>query len=177
MNKANDYRTWKQKDTTVEKTLNPASMTEFPDLVKGSQKKTVFEGTSLANKLKEAIAAEEEAAIQRRLKKGVTPEEILREQCVCLPLKGNKNYTHILEVPDWVTDDIKPIIIPPFRHKTMAQLAEERRWRRLGITPKDLRLYDNGDTDEEDDRISIPSVHEMNEEFPGEGDEQDIVME
>ncbi len=176
MNKANDYRTWKQKDNAVEKPLNPASMTDFPDLVKDANKKTVFEGTSLANRLKDAIAAEEEAAIQKRLKKGDTPEQILREQCTVLPLKGNKAYTPCLEVPEWVTDDLKPFVMPPFRPKTLTQVAEERRWRRLGINPKDLYLYENRE-EIEDDRVSLPSLPENHEEFISEDAEQDIPLE
>ncbi len=178
MNKANDYRTWKQKDKAVEKTLNPASTDDFPDLVKDVTKKSVFEGTSLANRLKEAIAAEEEAAIQRRWKKGDTPEQILREQCMTLPLKGNKSYAQILEVPEWVTDDSKPFVMPPFRPKSHSQIMQERRWRRLGINPNDLYLYDIDKRDDfEDDKVSVPSIPENFEEFVAEEGEQDIAME
>jgi hypothetical protein len=178
MNKANDYRSWKQKEAGIETTMNPASTLQFPDLVKevgrNVPKKTVFEGTSLATKLKEAIVAEEEAAVLRRLKKGVTPEQILREQCVSLPLKG-KAASKVIEVPDWITDDFKPFIMPPFRHKTMAQLTEERRWRRLGINPKDLTLYDNNE-EEIDDNVSLPSNSDNCEEFY-EDEQEDIVAE
>lgn len=180
MNKANDYRTWKQKEKTPEKALNPASSMDFPDLVKDNQKnsskKTVFEGTSLANRLKDAIAAEEEAAVQRRLKKGVTPEQILREQCVSLPLKGKSDSPKILEVPDWITDDFKPFIMPPFRHKTMTQLAEERRWRRLGINPKEMRLYDTHEEDT-DDRESLPSIPDTYEEDSYQEEQEDVSLE
>lgn len=162
MNKANrpsdsgGYRSWKQKDQpTVEKKLNPASFMEFPDLIKAAPKKSVFEGASLAAKLKDAIAAEEEEAIQKRLKKGTTPETILREMCVVLPLKGVHGTKTEYEVPSWVTDTSKPIILPPFKLKTLKQLADERRLRRLGINPFDLNL--NDEFQEEDDAVSLPS--------------------
>lgn len=163
MNKANTprsdsggYRAWKQKEKEVKKELNPASFTEFPDLVKSAPKKSVFEGASLATKLKEAIAAEEEEVLQKRLKKGVTPETILREMCVCLPLKNYKGPTsEPLEIPSWVTDNTTPFSMPPFRPKTMKQQADERRWRRLGINPYDLTLED--ETSYEDDKVSLPS--------------------
>lgn len=164
MNKANTkvdsggYRTWKQKDQAPEKKeLNPASFTEFPDLVKSAPKKTVFEGTSLASKLKEVIAAEEEAAIQKRLKKGDTPEQILREMCVSLPLKRTTKSTETIEIPWWVTDDTAPIVLPPFKHKSLLQLARERRLKRLGVNPRDMYLYDEPQEDI-DDTVSLPSV-------------------
>lgn len=166
MNKANrpsdsgGYRTWKKKEEVAakDKPINPASFTEFPDLVKSAPKKTVFEGSSLAAKLKEAIAAEEEEAIQKRLKKGVTPEVLLREACVVLPLKGKYASTEPLVVPDWVTENIVTFAMPPFRPKSMKQQADERRWRRLGINPYDLNLNDEtqGEQDE-DDAVSLPS--------------------
>ena len=157
------YRSWKQKQKEeVKKEVNIASFSDFPDLVQGTTKKSVFEGNSLATKLKEVIAAEEEAAIQKRLKKGDTPEMILREGCVVLPLKGrNKNSTP-LEVPDWVTDTSKPFIFPPFRHKTLEQLAEERLWKRLGINPTHTMLHDVEEDEEEyiQDTISLPSLND-----------------
>ena len=161
MNKANrpsdsgGYRSWKQKDQpAAEKTLNSASFMEFPDLIKAAPKKNVFEGASLAAKLKDAIAAEEEEAIQKRLKKGTTPETILREMCVVLPLKGVHGTKTDYEVPSWVTDTSKPIILPPFKLKTLKQLADERRLRRLGINPYDLNLNDDF---LDDDAVSLPS--------------------
>jgi hypothetical protein len=151
------YRSWKQKDQEPkkEKVLNPASFTEFPDLVKAAPKKTIFEGGSLATKLKEAIAAEEEEAIQKRLKKGVTPETILREMCVSLPLKGTKSSQEPIEIPFWVTDNTKPTILPPFRPKTMKQQTDERRWRRLGVNPYEVSIDD--EVDEAEEVVSLPS--------------------
>ena len=171
-----EYRAWKnqQSASKTEKELNPASFTEFPDLVKSAPKKTVFDGTSLATKLKEAIAAEEEEAIQKRLKKGVTPETILRELCVSLPLKGYKAPTEPLEVPSWVTDNTKPFIMPSFRPKSMKQMAEERRWRRLGINPFELSLNDTAQ--EDDDRVSLPSIHNEVELYDSE-DESFVLQE
>jgi hypothetical protein len=165
-----DYRAWKNKDVTKDekKELNMASFSDFPDLVVNSSKKTVFEGTSLAMKLKDVIAAEEEEAIQKRLKKGDTPEMILREGCVSLPLKGSKRAsTDPLVVPWWVTDDMKPIVIPPFHHKTLAELAEERRLKRYGIDHWNTMLYDEP---EEEDRLSVPSMPEM--EYENEFEEE-----
>jgi hypothetical protein len=179
MNKANyaksdsgGYRAWKQKEEEVkkEKGINSASFTEFPDLVQPVTKKTVFEGASLAMKLKEAIAAEEEEAIQKRLKKGITPETILREMCVSLPIKGLRVSTEPLEVPSWVTDNTKPFIMRPFRPKSMKQLAEERRWRRLGINPHELMLED--ETGYEDDKISLPS-----DEIPPSMEQDETIFE
>jgi hypothetical protein len=155
------YRSWKQKDQVPEKKeLNPASFTEFPDLVKAAPKKTVFEGTSLASKLKEVIAAEEEAAIQKRLKKGETPDQILREMCVVLPLKGRTNASQQpLEIPWWVTDESKLIVIPPFRHKSLVQISNERRLKRLGVNPRDIYVFDEPQ-DDMDDTVSLPSLSE-----------------
>lgn len=163
------YKSWKQSKE-IKKEVNIASFSDFPDLVQSAPKKTVFEGNSLASKLKEVIAAEEEAAIQKRLKKGDTPEMILRESCVILPLKGSKKSLKPLEVPDWVTDTSKPFIFPPFRHKTLAELADERRWKRLGINPSLTMLHDEEDHEEEyiEETLSlppsdVPSENEMSE--------------
>ncbi|NBO60201.1 MAG: hypothetical protein EBU82_04415 [Flavobacteriia bacterium] len=144
----------------IKKEIKLESTTEFPDLVKDTKKKTVFEGTSLANKLKESIAAEEEAAILKRLKKGDTPEMILREGCVSLPLKNYKGAPEgPLEVPWWVTDTMVPVFVRPFRHKTLEELADERRWKRLGINPRETMLIDEEMYDDyEPDRVSIPAV-------------------
>lgn len=155
------YKSWKKQETKeVKKEVNISSFSDFPDLVKEAPKKTVFEGNNLANRLKEVIAAEEEAAIQKRLKKGDTPEMILRESCTILPLKGQaRNPTsEPMEVPWWVTDSTDPIIFPAFRHKTLAELAEERKWRRLGIKPWDIMLHDEPDHEEYiPDTISLAS--------------------
>lgn len=167
MDTSQEYRKWKKKeDPSVPTKLNVESNQDFPDLVKSQTKKTVFEGVSLANKLKEVIAAEEEAAILKRLKKGDTPEMLLREQCVCLPLKGKKKSLEPLEVPDWVTDASVPVMIPPFRHRSLAELAEERYWKRLGINPKELSLYDAPPEawDEDYDEISLPSSDDSESE-------------
>jgi hypothetical protein len=157
------YKSWKKQDVKeVKKEVNISSFSDFPDLVKEAPKKTVFEGNSLANKLKEVIAAEEEAAIQKRLKKGDTPEMILRESCTILPLKTKTKTktlaTDPMEVPWWVTDSTQPILFPAFRPKSLAQLAEERKWRRLGIRPSDVMLHDEPDDEEYiPDTLSIPS--------------------
>jgi hypothetical protein len=158
------YKSWKKKETTaagvpIKKEINVESVTEFPDLVKDTKKKTVFEGTSLASKLKETIAAEEEAAILKRLKKGDTPEMILREGCVSLPLKNYKGAPEgPLEVPWWVTDTMVPVFTRPFRHKTLEELAEERRWKRLGVNPLNTMLIDEDMFEYEPDRVSLPPV-------------------
>ncbi len=161
------YRSWKNKEVTstgvpIKKEVDVGSATEFPDLVKDTKKKTVFEGTSLASKLKETIAAEEEAAILKRLKKGDTPEMLLREGCVSLPLKNYKGpsvSTGPLEVPWWVTDMSKPVLIPPFRPKSLSELAEERRWKRLGINPRETMLIDDNLYDDyEADKVSLPPM-------------------
>ena len=159
------YKSWKKKETTaagvpIKKEVNVGSVTEFPDLVKDMKKKTVFEGTSLASKLKETIAAEEEAAILKRLKKGDTPEMILRESCVSLPLKNYKGSPEgPLEVPWWVTDTMVPVFVRPFRPKSLEELTEERRWKRLGINPLQTMLIDEEMYDDyEPDRVSLPAV-------------------
>lgn len=152
------YRSWKKQDTVeTKKEVNIASFSDFPDLVQSAPKKTVFEGNSLANKLKEVIAAEEEAAIQKRLKKGDTPEMILRESCVVLPLKGQRKSSVVepFEAPWWVTDTTEPVVFPPFRCKSLAELAEERRWRRLGIDPTKTMLHDE---EEEDDEYQMEAM-------------------
>ena len=156
---AKTYKAWKTPQQN--ETFNPASTSEFPDLVKQDSKKSAFEGVSLATKLKEAIAAEEEAAILKRLKKGDTPEMLLREACVSLPLKttSKKNSTP-LEVPDWVTDTSKPFIMRPFRHKSLEDQARERYFKRIGINPKQTYLYDEQKEEDHDDQISLPSIHE-----------------
>ncbi len=160
---APSYKSWKNKEMTaegkkIEKVVNISSATDFPDLVKNEAKKTVFEGTSLASKLKESIAAEEEAAILKRLKKGDTPEMIHREGCVSLPLKNYKGApAGPIEAPWWVMDTSKPVLIPPFRPKSLQELAEERRWKRLGIDPRQTMLIDEEMYDDyEADKVSLP---------------------
>ena len=154
------YRSWKQKEQAPvkEKPLNPASFTEFPDLVKSAPKKSVFEGASLAAKLKEAIAAEEEEAIQKRLKKGTTPEMLLREMCVVLPLKKSTSAPPSDEfvAPSWVTEEYKPTILPRFRPRSHRQMMEEMRWKRLGINPNNLYLNDDLEEEEMEDAVSLP---------------------
>ncbi len=160
------YKAWKNKEVPGQppkpKEVDLASFSEFPDLIKPVEKKSVFEGTSLVEKLKESIAAEEEAAILKRLKKGDTPEMILREGCVSLPLKNYKHGTPLV-VPDWVTDTSNPIIIPPFRHKTIEQLMEERKWKRLGINPSMTMLFDEPEENDSyvDETSSIGSDNEQ----------------
>lgn len=156
---AGSYKAW--KTPAQKETFNPASSSEFPDLVKQDTKKSAFEGVSLATKLKEAIAAEEEAAILKRLKKGDTPEMLLRESCAILPLKGSsRKDTVTLEVPEWVTDTSKPDIMRPFRHKSLADQAKERYFKRIGVNPKDVYLYDEEKEEDHDDQVSLPSVPE-----------------
>ncbi len=161
------YRAWKNNEVPGQppkpKEINMSSFTEFPDLIKPVEKKSVFTGTSLVEKLKESIAAEEEAAILKRLKKGDTPEMIFREGCVSLPLKNYKKGSPILTVPDWVTDTSNPIIVPVKQPKSMEQMKEERKWKRLGINPRFAMLFDD-ESDEDDeiipDDISLPNDEE-----------------
>lgn len=147
------YRTWKQKEKVQEVKID--SVNDFPELVQAQKKQTVFEGMSLASKLKEVLVAEEEAAIQKRLKKGVTPEQILREGCVVLPLKSlGKKYSEDLIIPDWVLDHTNPVVFPSFRPKSLEQLHQERYWKRLGINPTQMNTYD----EEDDDDVSVVSM-------------------
>jgi hypothetical protein len=157
------YKAWKKKDTVQEVRMD--SFKDFPDLVSDSKKKTVFEGVSLASKLKEVLAAEEEAAIQKRLKKGDTPEQILREACVVLPLKSSKRKTtEEFSTPDWLLDHTNPVVFPSFRPKSLQQTRQERYWARLGIDPTQMNLYDTDQEYEEEDddasMISVPNVKE-----------------
>lgn len=149
------YRSWKT-DVKKEqkKEINMSSFTEFPDLVKQEVKKTIFDGSSLASKLKDVIAAEEEAAIQKRLKKGETPESILRESCTILPLKGYDKNAEPLVAPWWVTDSSKPVILPLPKQKSLNELAEEQWFKRHGISPRNTMLYDDF---EEPDDVSLPA--------------------
>jgi len=157
------YKAWKKKDTVQEVRMD--SFKDFPELVSDSKKKTVFEGVSLASKLKEVLAAEEEAAIQKRLKKGETPEQILREACVVLPLKSSKKRsTEELVIPDWLLDHTDPVVLPWFRPKSLQQARQERYWARLGINPTQTNLYDTDQEDEEEEdtasMISVPNLKE-----------------
>lgn len=167
---ATSYRAWK-KPTVVEKetTVNVSSFTEFPDLVQATQAKSVFQGVSLATKLKEAIAAEEEAAILKRLKKGETPEMLLRESCVVLPCKGLKD-TSDGAVPYWVTDT-QPIVAPTtYRQKSLQQLADERKWKRLGspMVVPEMEIQD------EEDTVSLPESVETSSDRD---EEENLEME
>jgi hypothetical protein len=166
------YRSWKKEDAKDKKPeVNMASFSDFPELGVSGPKKTVFEGVSLASKLKDAIAAEEEAAISKRLKKGDTPEMILRECCVALPLKRTKKVVlEPLQVPDWTTDTTLPEVFPSFRHKTLAQIAKERRWKRMGIAGP---LIHGERSQEEDleDNVSLP------EETPPEMEDESEIEE
>jgi len=132
-----------------------ASFSEFPELGSNGPKKSVLEGVSLASKLKEAIAAEEEAAVLKRLKKGDTPEMILRESCVILPYKRTKKVVlEPLQAPDWVTDTTTPLTMPSFRHKTLVQLAMERKWKRMGLSGSlPVEMLQNEDFE---DQVSLP---------------------
>ena len=149
------YRDWKQAPAKP-KEVNPASFAEFPDLGKPVAKPTVFQGTSLAARLKDAIAAEEEAAVLKRLKKGETPEQILRESCTVLPCKGLTSKSS--SVPDWVTDAQPIETIPSFRHKSQDQVAQERAWKRLGIAVRPEPVEEDLDT------VSLPSDDGSQEE-------------
>lgn len=152
------YRSWKNKEEP-KKEVNISSFTEFPDLVKDAKKKNAFEGTSLAAKLKQTIAEEEEAAVLKRIKKGETPEMILRESCVSLPLRGANKSSEPFVAPWWLTDTSEPIVLPRFKHKTPEELSQERKWKRLGINPNDLMLYDDeghDDVEDEDDSVPMP---------------------
>ena len=166
------YRAWKQAVPDKPKEVNSASFTEFPDLIKATAKPTVFQGMSLAARLKEAIAAEEEAAILKRLKKGDTPEQILRESCVVLPCKGLKAVDS--SVPDWVTDTQSIVVGPMPRVKTLEDQIQERKWRRLGITPS-ISIWSPPDQEEEyePDTVSLPSDTESLQE---EEEEQNLEL-
>lgn len=166
-----DYRTWKnQEDEPGKKEVNLSSFTDFPDLVKGAEKKSVFEGSSLADRLKEVIAAEEHEAIQRRLKKGETPESLLRDSCTILPYKREAykpRITEALIAPYWVTDISNPILIPPIKCKSFEDMKKERLYRRYNIYPNSTMLIDHEDTEEiEDiddsisDTVSLPPSDE-----------------
>ena len=149
--KFSSYKAWKQKDKVQEVRLD--STKDFPELIVDTKKKTVFEGMSLASKLKEVLAAEEEAAIQKRLKKGETPEQILRESCVVLPLKNSiRKTTEELVVPEWVLDHTNPVVFPSFRPKSLEQIRQERYWKRLGIHPAQFTIHDD------DDNVSVVSM-------------------
>ena len=151
-----------------------ASFSEFPELGSNPSKKTVFQGVSLASKLKDVIAAEEEAAIQKRLKKGDTPEMILREACVALPLKSSfRTHSQILEVPEWITDSSIPMTFPAFRHKTLEQLAQERQWKRLGISGP-LLSFDLPQEEVFQDTVSLPDLTAPDSE---EEEEEEILQE
>jgi hypothetical protein len=156
------YRSWKNKEVTatgapIKKEVNLASFTDFPDLVKNEPKKTAFEGVSLASKLKEVIAAEEEAAILKRLKKGDTPEMIFRESCVSLPLKNYKGegVEKEFKAPWWVTDTTMPVRIPRFHPRSLEEIALERRYKRYGLTYGQT-FFDN--PNDEEDVLSLPSM-------------------
>lgn len=167
--KTTTYSAWKKPGGSKEVPLNMSSFKEFPDLVQTPQAKSVFQGVSLATKLKEAIVAEEEAAVLKRLKKGETPEMLLRECCAVLPCKGLKGTSEVV-VPDWVTET-QPIDSPAsYRHKSLQQLSEERKWKRLGCPPTESAKAH----EDEDDTVSLPETvgsHSEHEE------EENVEME
>ena len=161
------YKSWKNKEITADgkkvvKELNISSTSDFPDLVMNlskEPKKNILEGTSLASKLKEVIAAEEEAAIVKRLKKGDTPEMIFREGCQALPLKTKRDVEpKEFIAPWWLTDTTNPIVMPSFRHKSLSELQLERRYRRYGIQANEMMLFDDYEFEPsfEDDKVSLP---------------------
>jgi hypothetical protein len=155
----NAYREWKKKEE-VPKEVNMASFGDFPELVAQGTKKTVFTGTSLASKLKEVIAAEEDAAIMKRLKKNST-QDAIREGFVVLPLTKNaKNSLNDLELPEWMTDMVESECIPSFKHKSLDQLAKERKWRRYGVNPSKMMLYNIAEPVYMDDQVSLPDISE-----------------
>jgi hypothetical protein len=167
--KPTTYSAWKKPGVSKEVTLNMTSFKEFPDLIQSPQAKSVFQGVSLATKLKEAIAAEEEAATLKRLKKGETPELLLRECCAVLPCKGLKDTSGGL-VPDWVTET-QPIESPAsYRHKSLQQISEERLWKRLGSPP----TQSTRDQEDEDETISLPETEDTQSEA---GEEENLEME
>lgn len=160
---SNEYRAWKKKEEAA-KEVNMASFSDFPDLVTNTVKKPVFAGTSLATKLKEVIQAEEEAAIMKRLKKGETPESILRESCKILSYSGGKKMNSELQIPDWLTDTTEPVVFPSFKHKTLEQLEKERKWKRYGIRPSSTMLYNIDEPEFIDDKVSLPDISESVDE-------------
>lgn len=164
------YKSWKNKEVTAEgkvipKIVNISSVTDFPELVKGDVKKSIFEGTSLASKLKDVIAAEEEAAILKRIKKGETPEDIFRESCTVLPLKQKMlDAPKEFVAPWWVTDTTVPLYVPiRISSKTPAQIKQERLYKRYGIQTVSTVLFDDED---EEDTVSLPPMQEEEMEEP-----------
>ena len=159
---ASSYRAWKKNETGEDVKID--SVRDFPSLVQAQKKQSVFEGVSLASKLKDVLAAEEEAAVQKRLKKGDTAEQILRESCVVLPLRSSskKKTSESLVIPDWVLDHSTPLVLPSFRPKSFPQVQQERYWARLGVDSTQTKLYDTQD----DDNLSVVSMptHENHEE-------------
>ncbi len=164
------YKAWKNKEVTadgkaIKKEVNISSVSEFPDLVQGQSQKapSAFAGTSLAAKLKEVIAAEEEAAILKRIKKGETPEDIFRESCTILPLKTKMPSADAeFKAPWWVTDTSNPIVMPRFTPKSFEEQRMERFYRRYGINPTKTMLFDDqaSEYEYEEDCISVASLPE-----------------
>jgi hypothetical protein len=164
------YKAWKNKEVTadgkaIKKEVNISSVSEFPDLVQVQSPKTssAFAGTSLAAKLKEVIAAEEEAAILKRIKKGETPEDIFRESCTILPLKTKMLSADAeFKAPWWVTDTSNPIVMPRFNPRSYEEQRMERFYRRYGINPVKTMLFDDqsSEYEYEEDSISVASLPE-----------------
>jgi len=153
----NEYRTWKKKEEAP-KEVNMASFSDFPDLIKSDTKKTVFAGTSLATKLKEVIAAEEDAAIMRRLKKN-NIQDTIREGFAILPLSSkSKMTTDDINVPDWMMDGVETECFPSYKHKSLDQIAKERKWKRYGVNPRKVMLYDIEEPEYVDDKVSLPDT-------------------
>lgn len=125
------YMAWK-KQNEKPKEVNMASFNDFPDLgtpsVAKEQKTGVFGHVSLADKLKQTIAAEEEEIKRRRLEDHDKEERWLRKNCVALPCKGLKATEKDPESPTiyHFKDDVY-IPMPLFQPKTQEQYSYIRK--------------------------------------------------
>lgn len=118
------YRAWKKETEEIKiknKVVDVNSTEDFPDFMGSKEKKShdVFGGISLADKLKETIAAEEEAIRRRRLQDDEKEERWIRENCVSLPCKGLKALPNDPEFKYvYHHKDILPIEMPLFYPKS-----------------------------------------------------------
>ncbi len=118
------YRAWKKEAEDVKiknKVVDVNSTEDFPDFMGSKEKKSqdIFGGISLADKLKETIAAEEEAMRRRRLQDDEKEEKWIRDNCVALPCKGLKESPKDTEVKYvYHHKGISPIEMPLFYPKS-----------------------------------------------------------
>ncbi len=139
------YRAWKQ-DQIKPKEISLSSESDFPDLVTPQEKSTspdIFGGVSLADKLKQTIAAEEEAIRRRRLQDDEKEGRWIREHCVALPCKGLKAVPRDPAVKHaYHHKGIMPLEMPLFYPKTMEQYQYMRKitvLEQLGADIRDLQ--------------------------------------